>query len=104
MSSDMPQFKADITRRLHCAEGHLHSITAMVERGDDCESLVRQLLAVQGALREVNRLVLNHHLAVCVREQLQGSDTLFREKYLSEIVTLYQLLGVSAPSHQKERV
>ena len=104
MSSDMPQFKADITRRLHCAEGHLHSITAMVERGDDCESLVRQLLAVQGALREVNRLLLKHHLDVCVREQLQGSDIATREKCLAEVVSLYCVFGVATSLYRKERV
>lgn len=35
MLDDRRQFKADITGRLHCAEGHLRGIAAMVEDGHD---------------------------------------------------------------------
>lgn len=103
MLGDDLQFKTDLTRRIHCAEGHLRGMAAMVERGTDCESLVRQLLAVQGALREINRLPLKHHLEVCVREQLKDPDILFRERYSGEVVALYQLLGLSALLYRKDR-
>jgi len=86
-------FKVDLTRRLRCAEGHLRGIVIMVEQGADCTSIVHQMLAVQGALREVNRSILNQHLDVCLREQLQGADAAAREKCLDEVVSLYQLLG-----------
>lgn len=96
MSAETHPFKADIARRLHCAEGHVRGVTAMIERGDDCASVVRQLLAVQGALREVNRLLLKHHLDVCLCEQFQQSNHIFRERYMSEIVALYQQLNILA--------
>ena len=89
---DPLDFRADLVRRLRCAEGHLHGIAAMVERGDECERLIRQLLAVQGALREINRLLLKHHLEVCLHEQLQGPDIAIREKCLDEVVSLYVLI------------
>ena len=97
-------FKANITRRLRCAEGHLQGIAAMVERGADCGSVLHQIVAVQGALREVNRLLLKHHLDVCVREQLQGSDIATREKCLAEVVSLYGALGATRSLNRKERV
>lgn len=96
MSANSSTFKADITRRLRCTEGHLRGITAMMERGEDCPNLIHQLLAAQGALREVNRLLLKHHLEVCLRERLQQSNDAFRERSMDEIVTLYQQIGLSA--------
>ena len=96
MSAETLPPKADIARRLRCAEGHLRGVAVMVERGENCESVVRQLLAVQGALREVNRLLLKHHLDVCLREQFQQSNLVFRERYMDEIVALYQQFSISA--------
>ncbi|HLB49676.1 MAG TPA: metal-sensitive transcriptional regulator [Anaerolineales bacterium] len=104
MSGDSPQFQTDLIRRLHCAEGHLHGIAMMIERGADCESVVHQTLAVQGALREINRLILRQHLDVCLREHLHEADDAAREKCLAEVVSLYQLLGAPAPPTRKERV
>lgn len=86
----------ELVRRLRCAEGHLRGIAAMIERGADCESIVRQTLAVQGALREMNRLALKHHLTVCLREHW-GDGNAAREQYVAEIVSLYEVLGGSLP-------
>jgi DNA-binding FrmR family transcriptional regulator len=94
--------KADLVRRLRCAEGHLRGITAMVERGADCESLVSQTLAVQAALGKVNRLILKYHLETCLREPITNTDISARNRRLSEIVALYQLL--SQPNSIKERI
>lgn len=96
MSDSASPLKVDIARRLRCAEGHLRGVAAMMERGDDCKSIVRQLLAVQGALREVNRRLLKNHLEVCLREQLRESNSLFRERHMDEIVALYHQFGASA--------
>lgn len=79
--------RADLVRRLHCAEGHVKGIAAMVERGADCESIVRQILAVQAALREVDRLVVRHHLHECLGSST-GDDA---ERTLDEVLRLYQL-------------
>ena len=85
--------KVDLTRRLRCAEGHLRGIVIMVEQGADCKSIGHQMLAVQGALREVNRLLLKQHLDICLQEHLREADVAAREKCRDEIVALYQLLG-----------
>lgn len=95
-------FRADIGRRLRCAEGHLRGIGAMVEGGADCESLVGQTHAVQAALAQINRLILTHHLDTCVREALNGANSTASENCLAEVVSLYQLLGT--PISEKESV
>lgn len=104
MPSDTLTPNTDLLRRLHCAEGHLHGVTLMVENGAKCESILRQLLAVRAALREVNRLLIQQHLGACLRGLVQdaANDAARREKYLDEIVALYQLLGASALLKGKE--
>lgn len=89
--------KVNITRRLHCAEGHLRGVAMMVERDDDCVSIVRQIHAVQGALFEINRLLLQHYLEICVKQRLQEGkmDDVACENCVAEIVSLYQLFGVN---------
>lgn len=50
----------ELVLRLRSAEGHLRGIIGMIEADADCQDIVLQVLAVQGALREVNRLVTRH--------------------------------------------
>ena len=102
MLDDTRKFTTDVARRLRCSAGHLRGIAEMIEGGADCEGIVRQTLAVQAALREVNRMILKHHLDVCVRERLNELDAAAREKYISELVALYQLLGATPPLERKK--
>jgi DNA-binding FrmR family transcriptional regulator len=105
MPGDALERKADLLRRLHCAEGHVRGIAAMIEQGADCQSVVRQMLAVQAVLREINRLMVKHHLTVCLDERFLSpqADANTREWFLAEVISLYQLLGGSQPLfNQKE--
>ncbi|MBI3762007.1 MAG: metal-sensitive transcriptional regulator [Chloroflexi bacterium] len=92
MPVDAPAVQADLVRRLRCAEGHLRGIAAMIERGDDCQTVIHQTLAVQAAIREINRRLLAHHLEHCLFAGLRDSDAPARERLLSDIVSLYQLV------------
>lgn len=40
-----------LIRRLRSAQGHLQTVTGMVEAGEPCEQALHQLNAVQGALK-----------------------------------------------------
>lgn len=95
MLNDTPALQVDLVRRLHCAAGHLQGIAGMVEGGANCESLVRQTLAVQAALRQVNRLILKYHFEVCLAHCLQetGPNSEDREHCCAEVVALYHLLN-----------
>lgn len=95
--------KVNIVRRLHSAEGHLHGVALMVERNDDCVSIVQQIGAVQGALREINRLLLRHYLEICFKPRWQEGkmDDVDGENCVAEIVSLYQLLGISLPDRKE---
>lgn len=71
----------------------------MIEGGADCQSMVLQIWAVQGALREVNRLIVTDHLTACLDELLANTDPnpAAREHYLAEVMSLYRLLNASRP-------
>jgi len=43
--------QSDLIRRLRSAEGHLRGIIGMLQADADCHEIIRQVLAVQGALR-----------------------------------------------------
>ena len=86
--------KAEVLRRLHCAEGQLRGIRAMVERGDHCLPILIQANAVQGALREITRLIwrdyLHHHLSQ--RLCAAARDPVRQAEWVAEVTTLYESL------------
>lgn len=104
MPNDPLEDKTEWVRRLHCAEGHLRGITTMIEHGADCRSIVHQILAVQSALREINGLLVKHHLTVCLDECLQNPDANVREHCLAEVISLYQLRGGSLPPFNRKEL
>ena len=89
---DTFEFRADLVRRLRCAEGHLRAIAGMIETDADCQVVLQQMVAVQGALCEVNRRLVTHYLDDCLPTGLQISDPALRERTLESIVALYQLM------------
>lgn len=90
---DPLEFRADLARRLRCAEGHLRAITGMIETDADCQAVLQQMVAVQGALREVNRRLVKHYLEDCLPTDLQASDPALRQRVLENVVALYELIG-----------
>lgn len=69
-----PDLLEDLQGRLARIEGHVRGIRRMLERREDCDDILTQVSAVQGALREVARLLLEGHLETCVAEALRSGD------------------------------
>jgi DNA-binding FrmR family transcriptional regulator len=90
---DPGELQSNLVRRLRSAAGHLQGVASMVERDADCESVLHQALAVQAALREINRLMLERHLTQCLRQRLPAAalDADAGEQWAAEIVSLYEL-------------
>ena len=103
MPSEALEFKADLARRLRCAEGHLRAVAGMIETDADCQAVLRQMLAVQGALGEVNRRLVKHYLDDCLPGDLQAAEPALRGRALEEVVALYELIcGHPRPLGRKE--
>lgn len=55
-----------VVNRLRRAEGQLRALTAAVERGDDCRSIVTQLSAVSAALDRAGFAIVAGAMRECV--------------------------------------
>ena len=77
-------------QRLRTIEGHVKGITRMVENGEYCIDVIRQIQAVQAALNKVSTNILNEHLNSCVITAIQGDDPKERERVLKEIAEVYE--------------
>jgi DNA-binding FrmR family transcriptional regulator len=95
MIDDRSERETELVRRLRCAEDHLRDIITMIKHDADWRSIVYQILAVQGTLREIEGLIVKHHLAACLRELLSnaGVEPAVPRRYREEIISIYQLLG-----------
>jgi DNA-binding FrmR family transcriptional regulator len=58
----------DIVKRLRRAEGHLKSVIEMIEAGRPCLDLAQQLHAVEKAIGQAKRTLIQDHLDHCLEE------------------------------------
>lgn len=59
-----------IVHRLKIAKGHLEKVISMTEKGEYCIDIIHQSQAVQSALRETDKLILDNHLKTCVADAI----------------------------------
>jgi DNA-binding FrmR family transcriptional regulator len=75
--------------RLKTVEGHIRGIEKMVENGEYCIDIIRQIQAVQSALSKIGTIVLDGHLNTCLVTAIRGEDVSERERVLKEIADIY---------------
>jgi DNA-binding FrmR family transcriptional regulator len=90
-NTKLHQSHPEIVNRLKRAEGHLRSISQMVEQRRSCLDIAQQLHAVEKAICQAKRTLIQDHIDNCLevaagplaREQ-RGSFAEFKEitKYL----------------------
>jgi CsoR family transcriptional regulator, copper-sensing transcriptional repressor len=85
--------KNDVTslRRLKTIEGHLRGVIRMVEQDAYCIDVIRQIQAVEAALKKVSSQILENHLNSCVITAVQGNDKKERERVLKEITEVFDM-------------
>jgi uncharacterized protein len=67
MSADLlHRTHTGIVKRLRRAEGHLRSTISMIETGRPCLELAQQLHAVEKAIAEAKRALINDHVDHCL--------------------------------------
>ena len=57
---------ADIAKRLKRAGGHLRSVVEMIETGRPCLDIAQQLHAVEKAVGQAKRVLIQDHLDHCL--------------------------------------
>ena len=68
------QSHPDIGKRLKRAEGHLHSVIAMIEDGKPCLDIAQQLHAVAAAIAKAKKELIHDHIEHCLDDG-HGQDT-----------------------------
>lgn len=65
-----------IVARLKRAEGHLRSVTTMIEEGKPCLDVARQLQAVESAIRNAKQALIHDHMDHCLTDGEADRDEL----------------------------
>jgi uncharacterized protein len=58
----------EIIKRLKRAHGHLASVIAMIEQGRPCLDLAQQIHAVEAAVSNAKRELINDHMEHCLAD------------------------------------
>jgi len=82
--------KKDLINRLRSIEGHLKAVERMVENDQYCIDILKQTLAVQGAIDRLNNIILERHLHTCVTTAIRSQDQSERERVIGELMQLFQ--------------
>ena len=74
-------------------EGQLRGIQKMIEEKRYCIDILTQISSVEGALKRVEKNILNRHLRGCVHESFSKGNKEDREKKVEEIIEVLQKFG-----------
>lgn len=81
--------KAKALGRLRRIEGQVQGIQRMVEEDKDCVDILLQLTAVQGAVEQVQKLLLGQHLESCVAEAVRSGNARDRQRKMDELLEVF---------------
>jgi DNA-binding FrmR family transcriptional regulator len=64
----------EVKKRLSRAEGHVRGVARMWEAEASCPEILLQIGAVQAALRQVSRVIVEEHLESCLAKARSRAD------------------------------
>lgn len=82
---------ADIAKRLKRAEGHLRKVIAMIEDEKPCLDIAQQLHAVEKAIGQAKKTLIQDHLDHCLEATI-GSATADQRKPIDEFKEITKYL------------
>ena len=66
--------KKKYVNRISRIEGQMRAIKKMVESDKDCMNVLRQISAVQGAIRSLGVLILEEHMKGCIAGAIRKNE------------------------------
>ena len=84
--SETPQHAShpDLVKRLKRAEGHLRHVIGMIENGQPCLDIARQMAAVESAVTAAKRVLIHDHIDHCLDHD--ASEVLAEMKALTKLL------------------
>lgn len=70
-----PEVKKKELNRLAKAIGHLNHVKGMIENDEDCADVLIQLSAVEAALHNLGKQIINEHITHCISHAIEDGDT-----------------------------
>ena len=76
-----PEEKKRQLNRLARAIGHLQHVRSMIERDEDCAEVLTQLSAVNAALKNLGKEIINEHMTHCITHAIEDGDMTAVEEF-----------------------
>lgn len=76
-----PEEKKRQLNRLARAIGHLQHVRSMIERDEDCAEVLTQLSAVNAALKNLGKEIINEHMTHCIAHAIADGDMELVEEF-----------------------
>ena len=81
-----PETKQTALARLRRIEGQVKGIHRMVAEEEYCVDILLQIAAIQGALSQVQKVLLGRHIESCVRDALRSGKPRERSRKIQELL------------------
>jgi DNA-binding FrmR family transcriptional regulator len=78
--------KAKALGRLRRIEGQVQGLQRMIDADTYCVDILLQVTAVQGALEQVEKLLLGRHVETCVADALRSGSKSDRQRKIDELL------------------
>jgi DNA-binding FrmR family transcriptional regulator len=86
-----------VLRRLARIEGQVRGISRMVERDEYCIDILQQTAALRAAVDSVTMLLMEDHVASCLRTAVKSGDA---DAYTEEVMDVVRR-GMGRPARQR---
>jgi DNA-binding FrmR family transcriptional regulator len=81
--------KAKILGRMRRIEGQVQGLQRMVDNEAYCVDILMQVAAVQGALEQVEKLLLGRHIESCVADAMRSGSRGERQQKIDELLDVF---------------
>ena len=85
--------KVKTRARLRRIEGQVQGLQRMLDNDAYCVDILLQISAVQGALEQVQKLLLGRHIASCVADALRSGSRSERQQKVDELLDVFSRFG-----------
>jgi DNA-binding FrmR family transcriptional regulator len=79
--------------RLRRIEGQVQGLQRMIAADAYCVDILLQVSAVQGALEQVQKLLLGRHIESCVADALRSGSRTERQRKVDELLAVFSRFG-----------
>jgi DNA-binding FrmR family transcriptional regulator len=87
----MKETKGKVFRRLKILEGQVRGLQRMIDNDVYCIDVLHQSQAIQKALKEVDNLILEHHLATCASAAIREGKA---AEAIQEVMNVFKRKGL----------